>query len=153
MKNDIPLLKNVFDHSLFTQNKVDQFNRIALFVVFYWFGILKIFSLSPAESLINKLYLKTISSWISLDHFLVSLGVLECTIAILLLFPKYTKLAFILFSIQMFTTFLPMIYLPNEVWQNGVALTLTGQYIMKNVVLIACAITVWKGWQTQSMQH
>jgi uncharacterized membrane protein YkgB len=34
------------------------------------------------------------------------------------------------------------VFLRDETWQQSFVLTLTGQYIMKNLVLIASAITV-----------
>ncbi|MBK6543840.1 MAG: hypothetical protein IPO78_12605 [Saprospiraceae bacterium] len=128
--------------SLQIQNPVVVFNRVALFVVYFWFGFLKVLAISPAEGLVTRLHTQTISSYITITHFLIFLGAFECLIGILWLFPKYTNIAFALFSAQMLTTFLPLFYLPNDTWQNGFALTLTGQYIIKNVVLIASAFTV-----------
>jgi len=34
---------------------------------------------------------------------------------------------------------LPVLFLPNETWQSFLTLTLTGQYIIKNVVLLSAA--------------
>jgi uncharacterized membrane protein YkgB len=117
-------------------------NRIALAVVFCWFGVLKIFQLSPAETLVMHLHNVTIARFIPVQQFMVLLGVVECSIGLLWLFPKSTKLAFTLFLLQMTTTFMPMVFLRDETWQQSFVLTLTGQYIMKNLVLIASAITV-----------
>jgi uncharacterized membrane protein YkgB len=119
-------------------------NRIALFVVFFWFGFLKIIHISPAEGLVTRLHETTISPFISIEKFLVLLGVIECAIGVLWLLPKLTKVAFWLFILQMFTTFLPLLFLPKDTWQNMMVLTLTGQYIIKNVVLIASALTIYK---------
>ncbi|CAH0994457.1 hypothetical protein EMA8858_00567 [Emticicia aquatica] len=119
-------------------------NRIALFVVFFWFGFLKIIHISPAEGLVTRLHEATISPFISIEKFLVLLGVIECAIGVLWLLPKLTKVAFWLFILQMFTTFLPLLFLPKDTWQNMMVLTLTGQYIIKNVVLIASALTIYK---------
>jgi uncharacterized membrane protein YkgB len=84
----------------------------------------------------------TMARFIPIQEFMVVLGVVECSIGLLWLFPKSTKLAFTLFLLQMTTTFMPMVFLPAETWQQSFVLTLTGQYIMKNLVLIASAITV-----------
>lgn len=127
---------------LLLQNPVILFNRVALFVVFFWFGILKVLALSPAEGLVTHLHAVTLGSWIPIQTFLLLLGLAECVIGVLWLFPKYTWLAFGLFSAQMAMTFLPLFFLPGETWQTGFALTLTGQYIVKNVVLVASALTV-----------
>jgi len=39
----------------------------------------------------------------------------------------------------LFTTFLPVMFLVEDTWQSFFALTLTGQYIIKNVVLLSAA--------------
>lgn len=119
-------------------------NRLALFIVFFWFGFLKILEISPAEGLVTHLHATTIASFIEIDTFLVLLGVVECFIGILWLIPQLTKVAFVIFLFQMFTTFLPLLFLPKDTWQNTLVLTLTGQYIIKNIVLIASAYTVFK---------
>ncbi len=117
-------------------------NRVALFVVFFWFGFLKIIHISPAEGLVTNLHQATIASLMPIEHFLVFLGVVECVIGVLWLIPSLTKIAFGVFILQMFTTFLPLLFLPKDTWQNTLVLTLTGQYIIKNVVLIASALTI-----------
>lgn len=128
--------------SFLAQPLVIKINRLSLFLVFFWFGILKVLSISPAETLVTHLHELTLASLMPIESFLLSLGLLECTIGLLWLFPRVTNLAFMFFIIQMFTTFLPLIYLPRETWQNAFVLTLTGQYIVKNLVLIASAYTV-----------
>lgn len=119
-------------------------NRVALFVVFFWFGFLKIIHISPAEGLVTNLHRATIASVMPIEYFLVFLGVIECIIGILWLIPSLTKVAFGVFILQMFTTFLPLLFLPKDTWQNTLVLTLTGQYIIKNVVLITSAFTILK---------
>lgn len=119
-------------------------NRLALFIVFFWFGFLKIVGLSPAEQIVSQLHHLTIEKLISINAFLPFLGFFECAIGICWLFPRYTKIAFYLFCCQMATTFLPLLLMPNETWQSSFALSLSGQYIIKNVVLIASAYTVYR---------
>lgn len=119
-------------------------NRVALFVVFFWFGFLKIVGLSPAKDIVTHLHHQTIEPFISASYFIPLLGFVECLIGVLWLVPKLTKLTFVIFCLQMFTTFLPLIMLPSETWQTDFALTLAGQYIIKNVVLIASAYTVFQ---------
>ncbi|MEO6189436.1 MAG: hypothetical protein ABIO44_02790 [Saprospiraceae bacterium] len=125
------------------KNPVILFNRVTLFVVFFWFGVLKVMSLSPAEGLVTHLHSLILAPFVSINIFLIFLGLFECLIGALWLMPKFTKLALILFSIHIFTTFLPLVYLPHDTWQNSFVLTLTGQYIIKNLVLISCAFTVY----------
>jgi hypothetical protein len=44
---------------------------------------------------------------------------------------------------HLFTTFLPVLFLVDDTWQSFFALTLTGQYIIKNVVLLSAAWFVY----------
>ena len=127
-------------------------NRFCLFIIFFWFGALKLLSASPAESLIAHLHHLTLSKIISVHAFLLTLGIIKCTIGILWLIPRLTKLVIIVFTVQMVSTFLPLILLPQETWHNIMILSLSGQYILKNIVLIASAFTIYKdcqvtGWQ------
>lgn len=138
--------KNIstFEASFSKPSTFIWFNRVSLFVVFFWFGFLKIVGLSPAKDIVTHLHHQTIEPFMSATIFVPLLGVAECLIGILWLIPRFTKIAFVVFSLQMFTTFLPLILLPSETWQSDFALTLAGQYIIKNIVLIASAYTVYQ---------
>jgi uncharacterized membrane protein YkgB len=135
--------KSVFRTELPATSFIIWGNRAALAIVFFWFGFLKIIHFSPAEALVAHLHQVTIGNLISIDKFLLFLGVMECLIGILWLIPRATKFVFILFMFQMFSTFLPLLFLKTETWQSAFVLTLTGQYIIKNLVLIASAVTVF----------
>jgi uncharacterized membrane protein YkgB len=124
-------------------------NRLSLFVIFFWFGALKVFSASPAESLITHLHQLTLYKFVSIHSFLITLGIIECAIGILWLIPSVTKIVIIIFTAQMVTTFLPLIILPGETWHNIMILSLPGQYILKNIVLVSSAFTIYKDCQVQ----
>jgi uncharacterized membrane protein YkgB len=85
----------------------------------------------------------TVDHYIPINVFITLLGMIEVAVGIFWLFPKLTKLAFLCFIAHMSTTFLPLVCLPGDTWQHAFLLTLTGQYIVKNVVLIASATTIW----------
>ena len=121
-------------------------NRAMIAVVYIWFGFLKVLGTSPAEGLVTKLFNLTLEPYMGIQTFLVILGIGECTIGFLWLSPRLTKLAFGLMIVHMFTTFMPVIFLPNETWQSFFNLTLTGQYIIKNVVLLSAAWFVYIFW-------
>jgi uncharacterized membrane protein YkgB len=114
-------------------------NRAMIAMVYIWFGSLKIFGMSPAEGLVTKLFDITLSPFMSIQQFLILLGLVEIAIGLLWLFPRISKWAFWVMMGHLFTTFLPVLFLPNETWQSFFALTLTGQYIIKNVVLCSAA--------------
>lgn len=116
--------------------------RISFAIIFIWFGILKPFDISSAESL-----LKATVVWMpfgSPDFWLVVIGWWEVTIGVTFLFERTTKIAIGLLFLQMFGTFLPLIMLPEITFQNGNILTpsLEGQYIIKNVMIISAALAL-----------
>ena len=107
--------------------------------MFFWFGVLKFFpGLSPAENLVrNTIY------FIDPDIFIPILVVWETAIGIGLITGKYMRTTLLLLFLQMPGTALPLIVLPDTVWTNfPYGLTLEGQYIIKNLVLIGAGIVL-----------
>ena len=113
--------------------------RISLGIVFVWFGLLKIFEVSPvAEFVARTIY------WVDPDLFVPALGVFEVTVGVLLLLGKMMRLTLLLFVLQMAGTFLTFFILPNVVFQHGnpLLLTVEGEFVVKNLVLIAAGLVV-----------
>ncbi len=115
--------------------------RWALFIIFFWFGFLKIVGSSPAGPLVEALYGQTMY-FIPFNLFYGGFAAFECLIGILFLFPKLTKVALSFFFLHMITAFAPLVFLPGMVWQGIMVPTLEGQYIVKNLALIALAIEI-----------
>ncbi len=115
--------------------------RFGLFVIFFWFGALKIFGLSPATPLVENLYYHTIS-FLNFQTFLVGFGFLECLIGLLFLIKGYERVVIPLLFVHMITTFMPLFVLPQATWSAFMVPTLEGQYIIKNLLVIAAAIGI-----------
>lgn len=117
--------------------------HLALFVVFFWFGAIKLTGLSPANDLVRELLVQIpiMNMW-PFESFIVVLGLIEMLIAVLFLFKKTTTLAIIILIPHMFTTMLPLLLLPDLTWQSFLIPTLAGQYIIKNIVIVALALSV-----------
>jgi uncharacterized membrane protein YkgB len=118
--------------------------RIALGVVFLWFGVLKFFpGLSPAEDLAART-IETLSFGVVTPQ--VSLPVLatwETLIGLGLITGRYLRATLLLLFVQMAGTITPLFLFPAETWVHfPYAPTLEGQYIIKNIVLVAAAIAV-----------
>jgi uncharacterized membrane protein YkgB len=112
--------------------------RFSLAVIFIWFGALKIFGQSPAVELITK----TIY-WFDPKIFIPILGGWEMLIGICLIFPPLIRVGLFLLALQMPGTFLPLILLPHVCFTSiPFNLTLEGQYIVKNLVLIGAGLVV-----------
>lgn len=112
--------------------------RMGLAVVFIWFGILKPLGLSPAADLVRRtVYV------VPPDVFLPILGWWEVAIGVGLLYRPLNRAAILLLFLQMPGTLLPLVLLPEVCFtQIPWGLTLEGQYIIKNAVLIGAALVV-----------
>jgi uncharacterized membrane protein YkgB len=115
--------------------------RFALFTVFFWFGILKIIGTSAANPMVMDLMNKTLP-FMTWEVFIVLFSVYEMIIGLCFLIPKFNRLAIILLVPHMIMTMLPLIFLPEMTWQGFLTPTLEGQYIIKNLVIIALAVGI-----------
>ena len=123
-------------------NTNDYLVRIPLFVIFFWFGFLKILDLSPAQQFVqDTVYWMP---FLSAADWTVVIGIWEVFIAVFFLFKRTTFIAMILLLIQMTGTFLPLVILPDVTFQNSNPLlpTLEGQYIIKNIIIITAALII-----------
>ena len=116
--------------------------RISLLIIFFWFGLLKPLGLSAAEQLVlDTVYwmpLFSAHTWLSI------IGWWEVVIGLCFLFEKTTKIALLLLLLQMTGTFMPLVILPDITFQNSnfFTPTLEGQYILKNILIIAAALII-----------
>lgn len=117
------------------------FARAAIFIVFFWFGILKVFGFSPANALVANLLEKTLP-FFQFEQFIIFFGVIEMIIGISFIIPRFERLAIALLVLHMLTTALPLFFLPDITWQQFLVPSLEGQYIIKNVALIALAVGI-----------
>ena len=115
--------------------------RLGLFIVFFWFGILKVFDVSPASPLVKALFEQTIS-WMDFATFLFLFGIFECVIGIMFLLPKVERIVIPLLFFHLITTTMPLFMLSATTWTAPFVPTLEGQYIIKNVLIVAAAILV-----------
>ena len=117
--------------------------RIALAIIFVWFGILKPFGISAAAPLVEATV-----EWMpffSPSGWVIIIGWWEVAIGVTILFRASTRIAIALLALQMVGTFMPLFILPEVTFQAGripYAPTLEGQYIIKNLLIIAAALVL-----------
>ncbi len=118
--------------------------RIALGIVFLWFGVLKFFpNLSPAELLAARTIERLTLGTLHADVALPVLATWESLIGIGLILGRWLRAVLFLLAVQMAGTFTPLLLFPAETFTVfPVAPTLEGQYIIKNIVLIGAAMVV-----------
>ena len=111
-------------------------------VMYFWFGALKFFpGLSPAEALakatLDKLTLGLIPSNISYPM----LAIWEVTIGIFMLLNMPKRWIIYITILHLLFTFTPLFLLPEATFSDPVySLTLVGQYIIKNIALLAALL-------------
>jgi uncharacterized membrane protein YphA (DoxX/SURF4 family) len=118
--------------------------RIALGLVFLWFGTLKFFpGLSVAEDVAKRTLVRLTLAQVPPQVCLYVLAGWECAIGLGLLWGRFLRVTLILLFLQLPGTFLPLLFFPFETWKHiPYAPTLEGQYIIKNLVLISAGIIV-----------
>ena len=94
--------------------------------------------MSPAAQLIERTVY-----WFPPENFVPILGWWEAAIGVCLLFRPLIRVSLFLLFLQLPGTLLPLILLPEVCFTAfPYGLTLEGQYIIKNLVLISAAIVV-----------
>lgn len=118
--------------------------RISIGIIFFWFGFLKFFQgMSPAETLAVKTIDNITFHLLNEKLIITVLAVWETLIGIGLIFNIYLRVTLLLLLLQVLGTFTPVFLFPSEVFAVfPYALTLEGQYIVKNIVIISAAIVI-----------
>jgi uncharacterized membrane protein YphA (DoxX/SURF4 family) len=118
--------------------------RYSIGIIFLWYGMLKFFQgASPAEDLAINTIDKLTFGLFSPKFIIISLALLETLIGVGLIFNLFLRETLLLLYLQMIGTFTPIFLFPGEVFTTfPYALTLEGQYIIKNVVIVSAGIVI-----------
>jgi len=133
--------------------------RISMGIIFLWFGALKFFEeMSPAHGLAIRTIEIITFNLISPKIIILILALWEVVIGIGLLLNIYLRITLLLLFLQMLGTFTPLFFFPEETFEIiPYALTMEGQYIIKNFIILSAAIvlgaTVRGGKLTAGKEH
>jgi uncharacterized membrane protein YkgB len=113
--------------------------RIAIGVVFVWFGALKLTGDTPVAQLVANTM-----PFLPKDVFVPALGVFEVLLGVALLVGRRLDLVVILLVMHLAGTFLVLVVTPETAFShhNPLMLTMVGEFVVKNVVLIAAGVVV-----------
>ncbi len=126
-----------------TQNAMNLL-RISIGVIYVWFGALKYFpNLSPADQLakdtIHLITFGLIPNGISI----ILLAIWETALGFVLIIGVWKHTVFYVLLLHMACTFVPLFFFTDVSFTNSpYAFTLVGQYIMKNLIIIAAALVL-----------
>lgn len=123
--------------------------RVALGLIFLWFGSLKILGISPVTGLIQETY-----SFLPIHLFVLVLGGWEMLIGIGIIVKRGLRCVLILLGIHLVGTFVALCLNPHHFFVQGFPFFLTadGEFVMKNLVLMA-AVLVIAGYDIQPLRR
>jgi uncharacterized membrane protein YkgB len=113
--------------------------RLSVGIVFVWFGALKVFDVTPVADLVARTIYWFEPSWV-----VPVLGAFEILVGIGLVFKIALRATLLLFAGQMVGTFLVLVLLPEVSFQGGnpLLLTVEGEFVVKNLVLLSAGMVV-----------
>ncbi len=118
--------------------------RMALAVVFVWFGALKVVGSSPVHDLIAQTL-----PFLDPDLAVPALGAVEVAIGLALAAGVLPRITLLVLCGHLAGTFLTFVAAPELMWTSSpLELTADGEFVVKNLVLITAALTLI-GWYSR----
>lgn len=123
----------------FTRRHGLRILRVALGVVFVWFGVLKIAGASPVASLVADML-----PWIPAEVAVRGLGVLEFLVGLGLVTGVAIRLTLAVFFLLMAGTLAVLVVRSPQSFEgaNPLRLTLLGEFVVKNLALLAAGLAI-----------
>jgi uncharacterized membrane protein YphA (DoxX/SURF4 family) len=118
--------------------------RTALGIVYIWFGALKLTGSSPVATLVmHSVPFVTPGMW-----FVYSVGVFEIFLGLWMITGLAARVVILVFAAHMVGTFGTLVLQTGVSFQNGnpFMLTETGEFVVKNLVLLSAGLAVFC-WQ------
>lgn len=113
--------------------------RVSLGLVYVWFGALKLTPDSPVAQLVAGTV-----PFLPAHLFVPALGVFEMALGLGLLVGKRLGIVAFLVLAHLAGTFLVLVIQPQLAFQHGnpLELTMTGEFVMKNIVLMSAGLVL-----------
>jgi putative oxidoreductase len=111
--------------------------RISLGVVYIWFGALKVFDATPVGQLVARTL-----PFLPEKFVVPALGVFEVLLGLGLIVGRYLGIVALLMCGHLSGTFLVLVTQPQEAFLHGnpLMLSMTGEFVVKNIVLITAGL-------------
>jgi uncharacterized membrane protein YkgB len=113
--------------------------RVSLGVVFIWFGALKFTNSTPVAELVANTVPFLPARW-----FVPALGAFEVALGLALLVGRWLGVVALLMVAHLSGTLLVLVTQPHVAFKDGnpLMLTMTGEFVVKNLVLMAAGLVL-----------
>lgn len=126
--------------------RINKYRLIAISIgiIYLWFGMLKFFpELSPADALAKQTIHFLTLGFLPDQVSILLLAAIEVTIGAMLVFNVKIRVAITAAILHLLFTFVPLFF-PDVSFSGGpFVLTLVGQYILKNIVIISALLFIY----------
>jgi putative oxidoreductase len=124
--------------------------RISLGALYIWFGALKVADVTP----VGELVARTVP-FLPAHFFVPALGVFECVLGLALLVGRRMEFVAALMILHLLGTMLVLVTQPSVAFMNGnpLVLSMTGEFVMKNVVLMSAGLVLAAAYLTRGPTH
>ncbi|GAA4280304.1 doxx family protein [Gaetbulibacter aestuarii] len=126
--------------------RINKYRLIAISIgiIYLWFGVLKFFpELSPADALAKQTIHFLTLGFLPDQISILLLATIEVTIGAMLVFNIKIRVAITAALLHLLFTFVPLFF-PDVSFSGGpFVLTLVGQYILKNIVIISALLFIY----------
>ncbi|WP_238987301.1 doxx family protein [Confluentibacter flavum] len=118
---------------------------ISIGIIYVWFGLLKFFpELSPADGLAKHTITFLTFGLLPESISILLLAIIEVGIGLCLLLNFQLKTVISIAIIHLILTFIPVLFFPEVSFAKApFVLTLVGQYIVKNIVIISALFFIY----------
>ncbi|MET9440500.1 DoxX family protein [Streptomyces sp. NPDC006610] len=117
--------------------------RVSVGVLYVWFGVLKFFpALSPAQDIATLVMSVLTHGMVPAEVSRPCLALMEVLIGVGLITGRLPALVLGTFFVHMAGVFATLVIVPAQVWSHPLIPSLEGQYIIKNLVLVAACLSV-----------
>jgi len=133
--------------------------RISMGLVFLGFGVLKFFpGASPAEELTRETMGQLTFGLVPDRAGILLVAVLESTIGVCLLAGRFRRVSLALLSVAMVGILSPLALVPEELFSPRLGVptyapTLEGQYVLKDIVLLAAGLVIASRFLSKHSGH
>ena len=120
-----------------------QVLRVAVGLVFVYFGFLKLVpGWSPAEELVAATLDRLSFGALPGRAAVVATGVVECVLGVFLLGGWRRRATIYVLGLELAGILAPLVVLPGRLFDGPLAPTIEGQYVVKDVILVAAGMVL-----------